>query len=148
MKKILIINLFLIFCLQKGHSQSRIDSVNVDYAKPGTFILAGYDITGTNFLDKSIIKSLTGLVIGEEIEIPGEEISKAIRNLWKQGLFSDVSVYLTEVEGQNAYLTIQVTEKPKLSGFKYEARKLKKGDIEDYNKKLADILDQDQKNQV
>ncbi|MBK7138557.1 MAG: BamA/TamA family outer membrane protein [Bacteroidetes bacterium] len=136
MKKILIINLFLIFCLQKGHSQSRIDSVNVDYAKPGTFILAGYDITGTNFLDKSIIKSLTGLVIGEEIEIPGEEISKAIRNLWKQGLFSDVSVYLTEVEGQNAYLTIQVTEKPKLSGFKYEARKLKKGDIEDYNKKL------------
>lgn len=136
MRKNLFISFILFFVLSISFGQNELDSVDIDYAKPKTYTLAGYEVSGTNFLDKNIIKSLTGLVAGEEIEIPGEEISKAIRNLWKQGLFSDVSIYLSRVEGNNAYLTVQVTEKPKLSGFKYEAKKLKKGDIEDYNKKL------------
>lgn len=138
MKKIILIFLVMMLTREKSFSQG-LDSLTIDYSNPKKYILASYEVTGTNFLDKNIIKSLTGLVAGEEILIPGEDISKAIRNLWKQGLFSDVSVFINKIDGDKVHLEIRIQEKPKLSTFEFSGKNMKKGTIEDYNKKL-DIL--------
>ena len=65
------------------------------------------------------------------ITLPGDQISKSIRSLWKEELFSDISIDLDkEIEGV-VYLTIRLTPRPKLSHFKFkgipkrEADKLK-----------------------
>ena len=52
--------------------------------------------------------------------IPGEEITRAIRNLWAQQLFSDISVELAEVRDDRAYLVIRVDELPRLTRYTFE----------------------------
>ena len=64
----------------------------IDYSTTRSYTLAGVTITGTQYYDANIIRSITGLVVGQSIDIPGEDVSKAIRNLWKQGLFANVYI--------------------------------------------------------
>ena len=90
MKKIILI--FLILCVNNTvFTQEN----KLDYASPKEYFLAGVTITGTKFLDKNTLISISGLGIGEKITIPSEKISRAIKNLWKQGLFSDVSIEIS-----------------------------------------------------
>ena len=68
------------------------------------------------------------------ITTPGDEITKCIKNLWKQGLFGNVTVYADKFDGENIYLTIDVLEKPRLNEITLKG--LKKGDADDIKKKL------------
>ena len=63
---------------------------------------------GIKFLDNNTLISISGLSIGQEIIIPGDKISKSIKNLWKQGLFSDVSIQISKIEDENIYLNIDL----------------------------------------
>lgn len=106
----------------------------VDYKAPKTYIIAGLDIQGVKFLDKSIIKSISGLYLNQKVDIPGEDITKAIKQLWKQGLFTDIKIVADKVEGDKIYLTIHLIEKSRLSAILYKG--IKKGQADDLNKKL------------
>lgn len=114
-----------------------IDTTIVNYKNPKKFKIAALEITGTQFLDKNIIRSLTGIKVGEQVTIPGDDITKCIKNLWKQGLFGNVRVYADRFEGENVYLTIDVQERPRLSDI--TIRGLKKSEADDLKKKL-DVL--------
>ncbi|MBL7864450.1 MAG: BamA/TamA family outer membrane protein [Cyclobacteriaceae bacterium] len=81
------------------------------------YFIAGIEITGLNVLDKNAMASLTGLKIGDKIKIPGDHIATAIRKLWKHGLVGDVTIRVDRVEGQNAYLKIELAERPRLTDF-------------------------------
>ena len=130
MKKITII--FLILCVNnKVFTQDN----KLDYSAPKEYFLAGVTITGTKFLDKNTLISISGLGVGEKITIPSEKISMAIKNLWKQGLFSDVSVEISKIEDQNVFLNINLDEHTKLSKFKFKGE-IKKHDISE----LKDLL--------
>jgi outer membrane protein insertion porin family len=74
---------------------------------------------------------LSGLEAGSEISIPGDQITDAVKKLWKQNLFEDVQVLLEKVIGGDAFLIIRVVERPKLSKFKFgpEVRKSDADDI-------------------
>src|SRR5690606_31356966 len=61
--------------------------------------------------------SLTGLKVGDKIKIPGDAISNAIRNLWKHGLVGDVTIKVDRIEGENVYLSLQLAERPRLTGY-------------------------------
>ena len=63
--------------------------------------------------------SISGLTVGDSLEIPSEKTSEAIKNLWKQGLFSDIQIYVTRVQGQTIFLELRLTERPRLSTFKF-----------------------------
>src|SRR5436190_16018259 len=80
---------------------------NPDYTKPANFVIGGITVTGTKFLDQHVLINLSGLVIGDSIEVPGEKISSAIRNLWKQGLFADARIAVTQIKGDQVFLEIQ-----------------------------------------
>jgi outer membrane protein insertion porin family len=101
---------------------------------PQSYELGGYTVSGTKYLDQDILKTYTGLVVGQKITIPGDEISKAISALWKQGLFANIQVKITNIVGSTAFLDIQLTERPRLGKWTY--RGIGKGDGEDLNKKI------------
>ena len=91
-------------------------SLVIDYAKPGEYTIANIKVVGT-LNDKTILISLSGLRQGEKIKIPGEDIPKAIKNLWKQKLFTNVSIDVDKVVGKEVFLTISVEERPHIKNF-------------------------------
>jgi outer membrane protein insertion porin family len=98
------------------------------------YTLAGVKITGTKFLDETLLVSISGLTVGDKVIIPGgDNFSKAINNLWKQNLFSDITIYYTKLVGSSIYVEINVTERPRLSSFYF--RGVKKGDADDLSPK-------------
>ena len=110
------------------------DVVTLDYSKPKEYEIANIEVRGTQYLDKSILTSLSGLRTGDKIKIPGEDISKAIKALWKQKLFTDVSVAIDHVVGEKIFLLIQVEERPRLT--KYNLKGIKNSDQDELRKKL------------
>jgi outer membrane protein insertion porin family len=95
------------------------DSLAVNYETPKEYTIAGITVVGTEFLDKDILIALAGIRVGDRIQIPGEVISKATKNLWRQQLFANVKIYLEKTDGDNAYLLYQIEERPRLSGFTF-----------------------------
>ena len=106
-----------------------------DYSNPQEYTIAGITVSGTKYLDKNTLISISGLGLGEKIIIPGENISLAIKKLWKQGLFSDISIHITKIEESNIYLNIKLEEHAKLSKFNFEGE-IKKHDISELKDQL------------
>jgi len=96
---------------------AQVDS-SPDYDKKYT--LAGLTVIGAEYTDAQAVKLFSALQIGQELTIPGEEITRAIRNLWDQNLFSDISVDLAEIRDNQVYLVIQVDELPRLTRYTFE----------------------------
>lgn len=90
---------------------------SLNYANPAEYVIGGIEVTGLNVLDKNAMISLTGLKVGDKVKIPGEQISGAIRKLWKHGLVGDASILVDRIEGSNVFLTIALAERPRLNDF-------------------------------
>ncbi|MBS1653310.1 MAG: outer membrane protein assembly factor [Bacteroidetes bacterium] len=87
---------------------------------PKEYTISAVNITGVHFLDTSIVLSISGIQPGDKITHPGgDNFSKAITNLWRQKLFSNVQIYVTKIEGDNIELEINVQERPRLGDFKF-----------------------------
>jgi outer membrane protein insertion porin family len=88
---------------------------------PKEYTVAGIKITGSKFLDPSLLISVSGLTIGDKVMIPGgDNFSKAINKLWNQNLFSNVAIFFTKVSGNDLYIEINVTERPRLTNFTFK----------------------------
>ena len=105
-----------------------------NYAAPGDYGIGGITVSGTQYLDQDILISLSGLRVGEKVAIPGDAISNAIKNLWDQGFFTDVKIYITKTIGSTAILEIAVKERPRLSRFTLNG--IKKGEADDIREKI------------
>lgn len=92
----------------------------VFYSSPKTYILGGVEVSGLgDQYDTETLIQLSGLVVGNEIKIPGDAVTKAIKRLYSQGLFSDVSIEIARVNGNKVFLEIQLAERHKLSAINY-----------------------------
>ncbi|MCB0486914.1 MAG: BamA/TamA family outer membrane protein [Cyclobacteriaceae bacterium] len=89
----------------------------LNYANPVEYTIGGIEVTGLNVLDKNAMISLTGLKIGDKVKIPSDQISGAIRKLWKHGLVGDATILVDRIEGETVYLTIALAERPRLNDF-------------------------------
>src|ERR1700741_748185 len=107
----------------------------IDYAKPKEYTLAGIEVEGSQPGNESIVRLLSGLNVGEKIQLPGDKISEAIKALWKQNLFEDIQIYLVRTIGNDAFLKIKVVEKPRLSKFAFRG-KVKKNDADEIRGKI------------
>ena len=104
---------------------------------PTVYTLGGVNIDGIN--DEQEVNRLiamAGLIVGQEITFPkaDNEITKAVRNLWNQRMFSDVTITADSIVGNNIYLHIQLTAHPQLSEVNYNG--IKKTEREDLEEKL------------
>jgi len=91
------------------------------YLNPQKYTIAGVRVSGAPYYDESAIILISGLTVGKEVTIPGEDISNAIKKLWEQELFSDVKILMDGAPKPNGdvYLIIQVEGRPKLSSFTF-----------------------------
>ncbi|MDO7853920.1 outer membrane protein assembly factor BamA [Hymenobacter convexus] len=118
-----------------GHSARAQQAAPPAGDEPKKYQLGGVTVSGARNLDPNTLISLSGLRVGDDINIPGEEIGKSIRKLWGQGLLGDVSVTISRIEGNKIFLDYNVKERPRLSKFTFTG--IRKGQTEDLTKKIA-----------
>ena len=77
MYKKLIIFFLAIFSSAVTYAQVVADSTNfsIYYDSPKHYTLADISVSGIRFLDTEVLKNLSGLSIGDEITVPGDQIT-------------------------------------------------------------------------
>ncbi len=118
---------------QEIKTDTKKDSVT-DFTKAKRYTLGGISIKGNNRFSEQSIKAYAGLTIGKEIKIPGDELSSAIKKLWKSDLFSNVDVYAAKIDGNTIYLEFDIKELSKIG--KVTITGLRKGQISDLEKEI------------
>ena len=94
------------------------------------YIIGGLVVEGIQGYDEESLLSTSGLEIGQEISVPGEEISEAVRRYWQQGLFSNVKITVDSiVDNRQVYLHVYLTARPRISSINYTG--IKKSERED-----------------
>ena len=115
--------LIFILCVCGAKAQEVADTtqqIDIFYSSPKTYELAGVKIVGGgDHYDDVYLAQLAGLSIGMSVQIPGEAITRAVKRLYDQGLFSDVSIAVDKIEGDKVYLAFYVKERHKLSKINY-----------------------------
>ena len=101
-------------------SFSQIKAQNrVPFDQGKTYILAKVNIVGKISFNANTVTTFAGLEKGQEITVPGEQISNAIKKLGKLGLFDEISFYINKIEKDSIYLDLYVEELPKLKEVKF-----------------------------
>jgi outer membrane protein insertion porin family len=136
----------LIFCSQFVWAQEPV-SVNPELEAifnskiPKEYTIAGITVVGWKAFDPNLIISISGLAVGDKVTIPGTDVfGKAIAKLWRQNLISNVEISFTKLEGTNLYVQFEITERPRLAGFKFQGVK-KKSERDDLEAKVALVKD-------
>ncbi len=83
------------------------------------YILAKVELTNKISFNDQTVVTFAGLQKGQEITVPGEEISAAIKKLGKLGLFDEIAFYINRVENDSIYLDLDIKELPKLNNVKF-----------------------------
>ena len=91
----------------------------VDYFSPKEYQVGPIRIDGADNFDHQTIKMVAGLKSGMKIKIPGQKITDAIQNLWKEGLFSSIDIQVEKEINGVVFLAIKLVPRPKLSRFKF-----------------------------
>ena len=98
------------------------------FVKGKSYILDSISVRGIKTFNAQTVISYSGLRKGQEISLPGEEVSAVISKLWGLDLFSDINFYITKVENNSVSVEIDIEELPTLTDVKING--LKKGSIE------------------
>ncbi len=110
---------------------SRIDIQDPTEVFPRQFEIVDISVTGLVTARENYLISSSGLSVGNTISIPGEDISNAIKQIYRTGLFSDVEVRHERVTG-GVNIEIMVQEQPRLQRFEIEGvRRSHRRDLRD-----------------
>lgn len=135
--KLLLLALLLTVMPFAAHAQVVVgssDEYDFDYLTPKTYEIGGISFEGADNFDTRVVQLVAGLQVGDQVRIPGDKISGAIENLWKQGMFDDVQIRVNRIQGNLAFLTIVLKERPRLLKFAFTG--VKKGE----DKKLREEM--------
>ncbi len=100
----------------------------LDYAKPEIYEVGSIRITGADNYDHQAIQLIAGIKVGDRISVPGDDITRAIKNLWDEELFSDVRILVDQIQGNVISLLFALQPRPKLSRFRFEGASKKEAD--------------------
>ncbi len=128
--------LCILACSVIAKAQDKIVYPDISYAgTPRTVTVAGLAVSGAEGYEDYMLTGISGLTIGEEIELPGDQITDAIKHYWKYGLFSEVSISVDSLVHDKAYLHIHLQMRPRVSTINYVG--LKKSERTDMEEKLG-----------
>jgi outer membrane protein insertion porin family len=110
----------------------------VDYFAAQEYTLVKVNVLGCVAVNPDIVVLISGLPIGDKIMVPGEATSNAIDNLWREGLFEDITLNINKTEGDYIWLDLIVVEKPSIIDLKFKQmdNRTKKSEVDD----LKEIL--------
>ena len=121
-------------------AQDVIVNPEISYAgTPRHLELGGMTAKGIEGYEDYVLTSLSGLTVGQTINVPGTEITDAVKRYWKHGLFSKVAIAADSIVGNKIYLTIHLAARPRISAINYYG--LKKSERQDLESKLGIIRD-------
>ena len=116
--------LVLVICLSTLTARAQVvvgggvpdNPLKIDYSDPKTYEIGGITSSGTAPLDQRVLP----FHVGDVIEVPGEKISKAVKSLWNTGLYEDVEITATRVQGNLIFLDIRLEDRSRLSAFGFK----------------------------
>ena len=126
----------LCLCGLKASAQGKIVYPDISYAgTPKTLVLGGINVSGFEGYEDYMLAGISGLSVGQEIMVPGNEITDAVKRYWRHGLFSDVKISADSIVGDKIYLHVSLAMRPRVSVINYVG--LKKSEREDMENKLG-----------
>ena len=97
--------------------------------------IGGINVEGVEGYEDYVVIGLSGLSVGQEIDIPGQEITEAVKRYWRHGLFSKVSITADSIVDSKVYLTYHLALRPKITEINYTG--VKKSEREDLEGKIG-----------
>ena len=123
-------------CLGTAKAQDVIVNPEISYAgSPMTCTIGGLSVKGVEGYEDYVLTGLSGLSVGQEISVPGQEITEAVKRYWRHGLFSKVSISADSIVGDKIYLCFNLSLRPRVSAINYHG--IKKSEREDMEAKLG-----------
>jgi len=117
-----LITILLIFISINAVSQ------DLSYEDGKNYILGGLEVSGLESYNEQTVKTYTGLRVGQPITLPGEQISAVINKLWGLELFSAIDFYITDINGNEVFLELNIIERPTLTSVTFYGVKKRKID--------------------
>ena len=123
-------------CTMAAMAQDKIQYPDISYAgTPRSVTNGGIAVSGADGYEDYMLTGISGLSVGQQIDLPGDEITDAIKHYWKYGLFSEVSIAVDSLVQDKAYLHIHLQMRPRVSTINYVG--LKKSERTDMEEKLG-----------
>src|SRR5450759_3641238 len=94
---------------------AQVNDSTLDLSTPKVYEIGGITVSGIKSFDESILIHVSGLTVGDKIEIPGESIKHAILKLYQQNFIENVKISYTKVVGDKIYLDLELIERARLS---------------------------------
>ena len=117
-------------------AQDVIVNPEISYAgTPRHLQLGGLAVKGVQGYEDFVLTNLSGLTVGQSIDLPGTEITEAVKRYWKHGLFSKVAITADSIVDGKVYLCIHLATRPRVSTINYYG--LKKSEKSDMESKLG-----------
>lgn len=124
------------FCSILTYAQDVIENPEVSYeGNPREVTIGGIRVSGVEGYEEYMLKNISGLQEGQEIEMPGTAITDAVKRYWRHGLFSDVTIVADSLVHDKVYLNIILKTRPRVSTINYYG--VKKSEREDLEQKLG-----------
>ena len=118
------------------NAQDVIVNPDISYAgTPRSCEIGGLTVKGVEGYEDYVLLGLSGLSVGQTIQVPGTEITDAVKRYWRHGLFSKVAITADSLVGSKIYLCIHLATRPRVSTINYIG--LKKSEREDMESKLG-----------
>ena len=126
----------LCLCSLNASAQEKIVYPDISYAgTPKTLVLGGINVSGIEGYEDYMLTGISGLSVGQEITVPGNDITDAVKRYWRHGLFSDVKISADSIVGDKIFLHVHLALRPRVSVINYVG--LKKSEREDMENKLG-----------
>lgn len=131
-----LLSLALLACSAITNAQDKIVFPDITYAgSPRDVVIGGINVSGMSGYEDYMLTGISGLTVGQHIELPGTAITEAVKRYWKHGLFSEVQIAADSLVGDKVYLHISLKARPRVSQINYIG--LKKSERQDMEQKLG-----------
>ena len=132
-------NLFAMACMLSlplgMQAQDNTEKPTVLYGQSHRYTLGGISVDGIQGFDDYVLIGISGLTIGDDITVPGDDITNAVKRYWKHGLFSNVRIEADEIRGDSIFLKIVLAARPKVSEVNING--VKKNERDDLMEKIG-----------
>ena len=134
--RLMLLAAFLAVNCTLAMAQEKIVNPTISYAgTPRVCEIGGIAVKGVKEYEDYVLAGLSGLEVGQQLHIPGNEITEAVKRYWKHGLFSQVSITADSIVGSKIYLCIHLSLRARVSAINYNG--VKKSEREDLESKLG-----------
>ena len=128
---------FGILLMPNAQAQQDVEKPTILYGQQRRLPIGGIKVEGVENYEDYLLIGISGLSIGEQVTLPGDEITAAVKRYWKHGLFSSVRIEAEKIQNDSLYLKIILSTRPRVSEINING--VRKGEKEDLEEKIGII---------